>query len=36
VTIHQRRGSGTWYYWAFSVLVIVIAVVGLALGYGDM
>jgi hypothetical protein len=36
VTIHQRRGSGTWYYWAFGVFVLVVAVVGLALGYGGM
>jgi hypothetical protein len=36
MTIHQRRGSGTWYYWAFAVFIVVVATVGTALGYGPM
>jgi hypothetical protein len=36
MTIHRRRGSGTWYYWAFAVFVLVVAVVGMALGYDSM
>jgi hypothetical protein len=35
VTIHRRRGSGTWYYWVFAVIVLVVAVVGIALGYSS-
>jgi hypothetical protein len=36
VTIHERRGSGTWYYWVIVIVVVVVAVVGIALGYGPM
>jgi hypothetical protein len=36
VTIHERRGSGTWYYWVIVIAVVVVAVVGIALGYGPM
>ncbi len=35
MTIHRRRGSSTWPAWIFMALVLVVAIVGLALGYGS-
>jgi hypothetical protein len=33
MTIHARRGSGTWWNWLGIAIVVVIAIVGLALGF---
>ena len=35
MTIHKRRGSSTVPAWIFMAVVLVVAVVGLALGYGS-
>jgi hypothetical protein len=32
VTIHKRRGSGTWWAWLGIALVLAIAIAGLATG----
>ena len=32
MTIHARRGSGTWYYWAYVAIVLAIIVAALAFG----
>jgi hypothetical protein len=32
VTIHKRRGSGTWWAWVGIALVLAIAIAGLATG----
>jgi hypothetical protein len=33
MTIHRRRGSGTWYYWAIVAVVLAIALFALLGGY---
>jgi hypothetical protein len=33
MTIHQRRGSGTWYYWAIVAVVLAIVLVALLSGF---
>ena len=36
MTIHARRGSGTWYYWAYVAVILAIIVAALALGLVEL
>jgi hypothetical protein len=36
VTIHKRRRSAVWPYWAVIVVALVIAVIALATGYLEL
>jgi hypothetical protein len=36
MTIHQRRGSGTWYYWAIVAVVLAIAATALLSGFATI
>ena len=35
MTIHKRRGSGTWWAWLGVALVLVIAIFGLVTGLAE-
>ncbi|MEA2479917.1 MAG: hypothetical protein QOJ07_1839 [Thermoleophilaceae bacterium] len=33
MTIHQRRGSGTWIYWTYAIVILSICLFAFAVGY---
>jgi hypothetical protein len=36
VTIHKRRGGGTWWAWLWVAIVLAVVVVAFAIGYVEL
>jgi hypothetical protein len=36
VTIHKRRGSGTWWAWLYVALILTVVAAAFAIGFAEL